>query len=72
MFSFLLSIMLTLAPMTQGGNGHHWGWRNQVSSDPPPPPVTLVTPRPGNSSPGPSNGAPSGNPNPGPFTFGNE
>jgi hypothetical protein len=69
MFSFLLSLMMTLSPMAAGGNGHHWGWRNQAPRTVPQ--VNLVTPRPGLSSPGPVYGNPGSDPNPGPFRFGN-
>jgi len=72
MYSYLLALMMVVSPLSKGGNhGNHFGWRNQSSSVPPPPSVTLVS-HPGASSPGPNRNAPTGDPNPGPFTFGNE
>jgi hypothetical protein len=71
MFAYLLSLAMAVSPLATGNHGHHFGWRNQTQSPPPPPSVTLVTPRPGDSSPGPSYGAPPSDPNPGPFRFGN-
>jgi hypothetical protein len=71
MFSYLLSLMLTLSPLAAGGKGHHYGWsRNSADAPPPPPPVTLVS-HPGDSSGGPSYGPPSGGPDPGTFKYGN-
>ena len=69
MFSYLLSVMMMLSPMAAGGNGHHFGWRNQAPRTVPQ--VVVVTPRPPSSSPGPVYNGPAGDPNPGPFTFGN-
>lgn len=69
MFSYLLSLMMLLSPMYKGGNGNHFGWRNQQPRVVPG--VTVVTPRPPMSSPGPVyNAPPPGDPNPGPRMFG--
>ena len=70
MFTYLLSLMLTLSPMTQGGNGHHWGWRNNITERPPTPTVQVGSPRYPGSTPG-GAPAPTGNPNPGAYTFDN-
>ena len=69
MFSYLLSMMMMLSPMAAGGNGHHFGWRNQAPRVVPE--VQVVTPRPPSSSPGPDRSAPAGDPGRDPFTFSN-
>jgi hypothetical protein len=67
MFSYLISMMMLLSPTATGGNGHHWGWRNQAPRVVPT--VQLVTPRPPTVG-GTSSGTP-GDPNPGPRFYGN-
>lgn len=68
MFSYLLSLMLALTPTATGGNGNHWGWRNNQQPRTVPQ-VQVVTPKPPSSSPIQGNNAPVGDPNPSPFTY---
>ena len=69
MMSLLYAMMMFLSPMSAGGNGHHYGWRNQTPRTVPG--VTVVSsPRAGgggNQNPAP--GTTTGDPAPGPFTY---
>ena len=70
MLSLFAALML-LHPAAAGGNGHHWGWRNQAPR--PVVPYEQVTPPPPSSGQGyqdPANGSPTSD-GPGAYKFDN-